>query len=162
MYTTLRAPNNVRAIFIAVLTFVAGVFLTSWTPRQAEAKQSEAYAYTYNQVWTTAVRLIRVDLGYAITENDEGSGYLLFEHLQGDKKTPGSVEFVTDVSKRVVHVALHIPAMPTYVERMLLDRLARKLKEEYGDPASLIPSSDPKKAAAADKKKKATSPAKKG
>ena len=33
-----------------------------------------------------------------------------------------------------VRVVAQVPQMPTYVERMILDRLARKLVEDYGEP----------------------------
>ena len=29
---------------------------------------------------------------------------------------------------------MQIPAMPSYIERMLLDKIKRKLMDEYGEP----------------------------
>ena len=38
---------------------------------------------------------------------------------------------------------VQIPAMPSYIERMLLDKLKRKLLDEYGEPAPPPPPPDP-------------------
>jgi len=33
-----------------------------------------------------------------------------------------------------IRVVIQIPAMPSYIERMLLDKLHKKLIHEYGEP----------------------------
>ncbi len=106
----------------------------------AYAKQREETLYTYAQVWSTAVRLVRVDLGYQILENDEKAGYILFEAGENEQnKAPGSLELLTTqsqekTSQTKIIIFSSIPKRPAYIERMVLDKLMRKLREENGDP----------------------------
>jgi hypothetical protein len=102
----------------------------------AQAKREQAYAYPFSRVWTAAVRMLRVDFESPITEKDKDSGYFLFDYPDSGKNLPGSVEVVRVVQNGVesVRVVITVSAMPTYVEQMMLDRLARKLGEDFGDP----------------------------
>jgi hypothetical protein len=105
-------------------------------PRPAYAKREMTFNYPYERVWTAAVRLLRVDFGCAITEKDKEDGYFMFEYPDRGKTFPGSVELVASKNEDVdtVRVVLQIPAMPTYVEGMMLERLSRKLEQEFGAP----------------------------
>lgn len=103
----------------------------------SDAEASAAYdsPYTYEQTFGTALRLVRVDLGLKVTEKDAELGYVLFEYTSpesGKRATPGSFEFVRN--ERGVLVTAQLPAMPQYHEQVLVDRLARKLATEYGEP----------------------------
>ena len=102
----------------------------------AQAKREQTYAYPFSRVWTAAVRMLRVDFESPITEKDKDSGYFLFDYPDSGKTIPGSVEVVKVVQNGVenVRVVISVSAMPTYVEQMMLDRLARKLGEDFGDP----------------------------
>lgn len=106
------------------------------TPTQAEARRENSYHYRFEQVWGASVRLIRVDYGFRIQDQDRDVGYLLFEYRDGERTYPGSIELVPTQQdgRDAVRVVLTVPAMPSYVERMLLDRLSRKLVLDYGDP----------------------------
>ncbi len=123
---------------VFALPFLAGAAAVSLLPAGASL-ESAAYAktnrdspYTYEQTWNGAVRLIRVDLGYKIEEKDERNGYLLFEYEDKGTKGQGSIEmFRGDKSVRVVCT---LPKFPSYHEIVILDRLERKLREEYGPP----------------------------
>jgi len=98
----------------------------------AEAKQSYESAYTYDQTWNTALRLVRVDLGLKIVDKDDKAGFIMFEYVNDGSTSSGSLElFKTEKSVRVI---CQIPKFPSYHEIALLDRLGRKLKEEYGTP----------------------------
>jgi hypothetical protein len=107
----------------------------------AEAKSSYESTYGYERTWNTALRLVRVDMGLKVTEKDEQNGYLLFEYRSsesGSKTTPGSLELVrTRGEGGPVRVSAQLPQMPSYHEQVLIDALARKLHQEYGDPPRL-------------------------
>lgn len=108
----------------------------------ASARSAEEYAYTYDQLWRAAVRLVAVDLRFPITDRDPEIGYLLFEYRDQGRAFPGSVELVRtqgpDGAERV-RVVVQVEAMPSYVERMMLDRLRRKLTDEHGAPPRSAP-----------------------
>lgn len=105
-------------------------------PTVAAARAKGEVSYPFNSVWTTLVRLVRVDLGCAITEKDKDEGYVIFDYEDAGRTVPGTIELVR--SKRgvqeVISLVVQIPAMPSYVERMVIDRLERKLREELGVP----------------------------
>jgi hypothetical protein len=105
-------------------------------PPSASARREATFAYPISRVWTAAVRLVRVDLDCAVTEKDKEDGYFFFEYTDHGKKFPGSVELVTtqDSGGDQVRVIVQVPAMPAYVEGMILDRLTRKLEQEFGAP----------------------------
>lgn len=102
----------------------------------AQAKREQTYAYPFSRVWTAAIRMLRVDFESPISEKDKDSGYFLFDYPDAGKSLPGSVEVVRVTQNGVesVRVVITLSAMPTYVEQMMLDRLARKLGEDFGDP----------------------------
>jgi len=118
--------------------FVAMLFLI---PCIGSAKSSREMRYRYDQIWNTAVRFLRVDNGYPITEKDVKSGYLIFKYTDAAATQIGSMELVETVrdTRRAVTVGLRIQNMPSYIEIMLLDKLERKLRDEYGEPPLLRP-----------------------
>jgi hypothetical protein len=139
---------------LAVVLFWAG---------GAQARREQSFQYPFSRVWTSAVRLVRVDGESTITEKDKDSGYFLFEYTDGAKSHPGSVEVVKVVTGNVesVRVVVQVPAMPSYVEQMVLDRLARKLGQEYGAPPAPKPDT-PTTGAAPTEKDKEKPPAESG
>jgi len=116
----------------------------------ASAKSSYESSYGFDRTWNAGMRLVRVDLGLKISEKDEGAGYLLFDYLSpesGKKPVPGSMEFIRSKETGAVLVVVQIPQMPGYHEQVLVDSLARKLRNEYGDPPKKpTPPSGPKDA----------------
>jgi hypothetical protein len=103
----------------------------------AEGKSSYESPYGYERTWNAALRLVRVDNGWKITEKDETSGYILFDYVspESPKPTPGSIELVRGAEPDgPVGVLAQLPQMPRYHERALLDALASKMRREYGDP----------------------------
>ena len=124
----------------------------------AQARREQAFRYPYTRVWETAVRLLRVDLESPIGEKNRDDGYFLFEFPYNGKPTPGSVEVVR-VDDGSVRVVVQVPAMPSYVEQMILDKLARKLTSEYGAPPAqpaAVPVATAKPAASEGKKPSAS------
>ena len=109
---------------------------TVLAPSTGFARRSDTHAYPMDQIWSTVVRLLRVEYRFPIQDRDREIGYILFDYLHNGRSVPGSVELipVEEHGLHQVRVTLHIPAMPSYVERMILDKLTRKLRNEYGTP----------------------------
>jgi hypothetical protein len=105
---------------------------TGWVEGEARAKSGYDSLYTYEQTWNTALRLVRVDLGYKVVEKDEKAGYILFEYV--DKGTISNASLELLPSERAIKVICQIPKFPSYHEAVVLERLSRKLKEEHGAP----------------------------
>ena len=126
------------AVAWASMRLWAALLLTSalLCPATSLAKKTEDFRHSYDQVWGAAVRLIRVDQGYPIKDRDETVGYFLFDYRDDGRTYPGSVELVRieDQGGGPIRVVIQIPAMPSYIERMLLDKLQKKLIDEYGEP----------------------------
>ena len=118
------------------LALALGLLLAS--AGSAHAKREQVFRYQYTRVWSAALRMMRVDYESPITEKDADSGYFLFTYPQDGKDHPGSIEMmrVTDAGVESVRVVLQVPAMPSYIEQMLLDHLTRKLSEEFGEPTA--------------------------
>jgi hypothetical protein len=124
----------------ALLGAVSGILVAagiSATAPGADAKSTYDSPYGYDRTWNAALRLVRVDNGWKISEKDESNGYLLFEYAspESGKPTSGSLELVrgrnTDSG---VSVLVQLPKMPHYHEQVILDALATKMRREYGDP----------------------------
>ena len=102
----------------------------------ARARRQTEYRYPFDRVWNTALRMVRVDMRLPVTDRDQEAGYLLFDYMDHGKRYPGSLELVKgerDQRPTVTAVA-QVQGMPSYVEQMILDKLATKLKNELGDP----------------------------
>jgi hypothetical protein len=118
------------------VSFVSGPVLVNVGQHEALAATSYESPYTFDQTWGTAVRLLRVDMGLEITEKDQAHGYLLFKYTttgSGQKVHTGSMEMVKS-PRDVVRVTVQINSLPSYHEQLIIDKLARKLFAEYGDP----------------------------
>ena len=104
----------------------------------AEARSTFDSAYGFDRTYNAALRLVHLDLGLKITEKDDKSGYFVFDYRStdtGNKVSSGSIEFVRTADPAApVRVVVQLPQMPRYHEQVLVDALARKLREDYGDP----------------------------
>jgi hypothetical protein len=121
--------------YVGALTAIGSVLVL--TALGAQAKSSYESPYGYDRTWNAALRLVRVDNGWKITEKDDANGYLLFEYASPEnaKTTPGSIELVRGRDPdSPVSVLAQLPRMPHYHEQVLLDALASKMRREYGDP----------------------------
>ena len=121
---------------IGPLAGIAAAAAVAFIAIAAQAKSTYESPYGYDRTWNAALRLVRVDNGWKVTEKDDASGYILFEYKSPEsaKATPGSMELVrrrdTDGP---VSVLAQLPQMPHYHEQVLLDALASKMRREYGD-----------------------------
>lgn len=130
------------ALFVSIALVLLGL------AGSAAARRESTLRYPSSLVWTTAVRMIRVDYESPITEKDKDEGYFLFAFVHEGKQHPGSFEVIEDAESGA-RVVVQIPAMPSYVEQMLIDKLERKLSQDYGAPRELKkPAPEPKKPAA--------------
>lgn len=104
-------------------------------------------SYPFEQVWPTAIRFLRVDRGFTVTDRDVEAGYVLFEFsIDGDKRGNGSLEmFRTEDSsgRPSVSVSISTGAGPISMPNTLLDGLAAKVREERGQPAPPPPKDTP-------------------
>ena len=121
------------------------VLAVCFTAHPAHARREATFYYPYSRVWTTAVRLMRVDFESQITEKDKDDGYFLFEFPDRGKSFAGSMELIASHRDELesVRVVLTIQALPTYVESMLMERLAKKLLQEFGPPPERKPEKRP-------------------
>ncbi len=115
---------------VAVLGLLALVLAGGDVGASVEAETGYSKVQTYN----AALRYLRVDLAYDVTEKDEEAGYLLFRFVPDDQKKPtnGSIEIVEQ--RYGVRVYVRMPERPRYQEEVLSDGLLQKLRDEYGDP----------------------------
>lgn len=125
-----------RFIQVTLIAFAIGMLLLAFT-RAPDANASVAYTspYTFEQTFGSGLRLLRVDMGFKILEKDKDLGFIMFEYTSpeaSNKTYTGSMELVQ--TKDGVHVAVQIPQMPQYHERMIVDQLQKKLLAEHGDP----------------------------
>jgi hypothetical protein len=106
------------------------------SPAIASARSFDVVPFHYEQVWAAAVRLIRVDQGFRITDQDRDVGFLLFDYERAGHRTQGSIEIirVEQDGRPAVRVVVHLAKSPSYLERLLLDQLGRNLKSDFGVP----------------------------
>lgn len=100
----------------------------------AQARSETVLQYTKAQTFSSALRYLRVDLGYSVTEKDPEAAYLMFEFPRTDQKKVGlgTIEIVE--TEESVKLVVRVPELPEYQERMLADGLLSKMKNEHGDP----------------------------
>jgi hypothetical protein len=100
----------------------------------ASAKSGFESGYSFQQTFGSALRLIKVDMDFEVTETNSEWGYFLFKYKspEAGKRTPrGSFQFVRDDGK--VSVNLELTSMPSYHERIIITKLQRKLRDEHGE-----------------------------
>lgn len=116
-----------------VVLIGASAGLALFTSQVVHAEASDRVGYSQKQVYSAAVRYLRIELRYEITERDPDAAYLLFEYLPMGQKTPrfGAVEVVK--LQQGVRLVVRLPDQPSYQESMLRDGLLKKLVSDYGD-----------------------------
>ena len=99
------------------------------------ARAEATSPYTLAQTYGAALRMLRVDLGLEVLERDPDAAYLLFKYRLSDnprREVDAAIELVS-VDDRV-RVIIKIPQMPASHERLIRDRLVKKLRDDYGEP----------------------------
>ncbi len=136
--------RRVAQAFLLIALAGAPFAALSLDPATASANMAYSSPYTYDQTFSTAVRMLRVDLGLKIVEKDPDAGYLLFEYKSnesGARVSNGAMELVRGADH--VLVSVRIPAMPSYHETMVVDLLAKKLAADYGEPPKRVEPTPP-------------------
>src|SRR5258708_27434923 len=126
-----------KAVLVGVLSGIAVAGAITVTAPFAAAMATYESPYGFDRTWNAAMRLVRVDNGWKVTEKEESSGYILFDYRspEGNKVSPGSIELVkAHDPEATVSVLVQLPQMPHYHEQVLLDSLSSKMRREYGDP----------------------------
>ncbi len=126
-----RAMRRSIRLTLFVFLGLAALWLHS---RPATARADADTHYSLAQTFGAALRYLRVDLGYEVTEKDPEAAYLLFKYrVPGEPKreVPGALELVKLDKK--VRIFVKIPQMPVLHEQLLRDGLLRKLAQEYGE-----------------------------
>jgi hypothetical protein len=129
--------GGAKAGLVGVLSGLVVSAAVALTAPGASAKSTYESPYGYERTWNAALRLVRVDNGWKVTEKDDQNGYLLFDYKSpgNEKAYPGTMELVRgNDAEAAVRVLIQLPAMPQYHEQVLLDALASKMRREYGDP----------------------------
>ena len=119
-----------------LVLFGGGVVAALVGPEAADAKATLDSPYSLAQTYNAGLRLVRVDLGLTVTEKDPTVAYVLFDYKStesGTRVVPGSIQMLD--TGRSVKVVVQLGQMPRYHEQVVLDALAKKLRDEYGDPA---------------------------
>ena len=127
--------RRVREMGVGLASLLVLALATPWPGAQAKSIYESPYGYA--RTWNAALRLVRVDNGWKVTEKDDASGYILFEYKspESTRTSPGSIELVRGPDPdSPVGVLAQLPQMPHYHEQVLLDALAAKMRREYGDP----------------------------
>src|SRR6476469_2379844 len=123
-----------RFVVVSALTALVAFAVVALPSTPADAKSNYDSAYGFDRTWNAGLRLVRVDLGLKVSEKDDAVGYLLFDYKSpesGSKPVPGSMEFIRSKDDNTVRVVVQIAQMPGYHEQVLVDQLARKLRNEY-------------------------------
>jgi hypothetical protein len=107
----------------------------------AEARSAREARYSFEQAWSTAIRHLRVNEGFAITEKDEDVGYVVFTLKDDGKVFAGALEVIRfkDRGRPAVRLVLTIEDRPSYMEDAILERMLGKLREEHGEPPAPSP-----------------------
>ena len=125
----------------AILGGVVAAAIVTTGP-SASARSDYDSGYGYDRTWNAAMRLVRVDLGFKITEQDATNGYLMFEYKSPEsrKPSPGSIELVRSADPGApVRVVVQLAQMPRYHEQVIVDELVKKMRRDYGDPPAPHP-----------------------
>jgi hypothetical protein len=107
-------------------------------PAPGWARSLETVPYPITMVWPAAVRFLRVDRDFPIRERDEAAGYVLFDFTDGPKPCKASLELIRAADREgrdATRVAVSIPELPKRYEKLLLDKLAAKIRDDQGPPA---------------------------
>jgi hypothetical protein len=136
--------------FVAVPTFESDARHGGQAGGQAEAagiaapvlaliENRRVLSYPIDQVWPTAIRYLRIDRGFKLTDRDREAGYMLFEFpLEGARLGSGSLEmFATEdaAGRPSVSLTVNTSAGPVHLPNAILDGIAAKVRAERGQPA---------------------------
>lgn len=118
-----------------------GLLLAGLCCPPAEARSGVTWSYPQDEIYSTAVRFLRIDRGCSITDRDAQAAYLIFECKDGKQVKHGALELFQQSDG--VRVQVSLSDEPSYMEQRFLELLGRKLREERGPPAARPSPRDP-------------------
>src|SRR5258707_1469193 len=113
---------RIAPVLTGLLCGIAVVFAILMTDRDASASAAYESTYGYDRTWNAALRLVRVDLGFKVTEKDEATGYLMFDYKSPEAHgaSPGSIEFIHSKDPQApVRVVVQLAQTPPYHEQAM-------------------------------------------
>ncbi len=128
------------------LFFVA--LALSW-PALGWARASSDLGFSVAEVFSSAVRFVRVDKGCKVLDKDGDAAYVNFECVEDEHTKRGSIEIFA-TGKRAVRVQVSLGDDPHYTELRFLELFERKLREERGNPPPPTVEPAPRKTAPGD------------
>lgn len=142
----MRLFSRIAPVLSGATCAVAVAAAIVMTGPEASARSAYESTYGYERTWNAALRLVRVDLGFKVNEKDADNGYLMFDYRSPESRTasPGSMEFIRSKDPQApVRVVVQLPQMPRYHEQVLVDELAKKMRQEYGEAPIIHPHETP-------------------
>jgi len=103
----------------------------------AFARATSEVPYSQSEVFSTAVRFVRIDKSCKITDQDASAAFVAFECEDAGKVKRGSVEIWKTPSG--THLQVTLGDDPHYVELRWVELIERKLREERGTPPPVHP-----------------------
>ncbi len=121
---------------MAVTTTRLLLLASLFSAHLAHARASSDVPYPVADVYSAAMRFVRIDKGCKVVDRDPDAAFVTFECKDDDKTKQGSLEiFRTTVGGRDgVRMQFVLGDDPHYVELRWLELLERKLREERGTP----------------------------
>jgi hypothetical protein len=121
----------------AAILFAAGAVLGA--SGTALGKSHLIVPYPFEAAWPGALRFVRVEKGWKVSEQDKEAGFIRFELVEDRKPHAATLEVIRlrDAEERdVVRLQLQANDLARFQEAPILEQLARKLKDELGPPAA--------------------------
>ena len=104
-------------------------------PGTSLAKAASDVPYALGDVYSAALRFVRIDKGCKVIDRDPDAAFVTFECKDDEKLKRGSMElFRSGGAREGVRVQVALGDDPHYVELRWLELLERKLREERGTP----------------------------
>ena len=110
-------------------------------PAIAFAKTSSETPYSVGEVFSTAIRFVRIDKSCKITDQDANAAFVTFEYEDEGHMRRGSLEIWKTANGSNLQVTLGDE--PHYVELRWVELIGRKLHDERGTPVPVRPSPAP-------------------
>jgi hypothetical protein len=108
------------------------LLLAALLPSSALAAARSELQYPLAEVFSTAVRFVRVDRGCKLIDQDADVAFVTFEYQDEGKTRHGAVELWKTATGTAI--AVKLADEPHYLELRWLELIGRKLKDERGAP----------------------------
>jgi hypothetical protein len=125
---------------------IVAACLLACVAHRAQGKAQSELGYRIEEVFSTALRFVRVDRGCKVTDKDADAAFILFEcKLDESHLSRGSIEVFRSVShgKDSVRLQASLPDEGRGPELRLIELIERKLRDERGTPSVPAPAPKP-------------------